>query len=209
MREAALASRAETTTRLQAEAAARIEAIRAESTDEAAALRKRVDEDIAGVRDWSKVEMARIRAETEHRIEERRADAINESQRHLDAVEELVGQVQTTVATFEADMDRFFERLLAETDPARLASLAEQAPEPPDLSGELPKATGWTARPDDRAHLDRDGRGGRRSDRCGARGGPGRARRGRRLSPPRPQAEPAEAQAEPAEAAGRARAARG
>jgi hypothetical protein len=37
-------------------------------------------------------------------------------------------------------MDRFFERLLAETDPARLASLAEQAPEPPDLRGEGPTA---------------------------------------------------------------------
>lgn len=145
MREAAIASRAETTTRLQAEAAARIEAIRAESTDEAAALRKRVDEDIAGIREWSKVEMARIRAETEHRIEERRADAINESQHHLDAVEELVGQVQATVSAFEADTERFFERLLAETDPAHLAAIAEQAPEPPDLTGDLPKATGWTA----------------------------------------------------------------
>ena len=148
MREAAIASRAETTTRLQAEAAARIEAIRAESTDEAAALRKRVDEDIAGIREWSKVEMARIRAETEHRIEERRADAINESQRHLDAVEELVGQVQATVSAFEADTELFFQRLLAETDPAHLAAIAEQAPEPPDLTGNLPKPTGWTARPD-------------------------------------------------------------
>ena len=43
----------------------RVEAIRAGSTTEAAALRKRVDEDIAGIREWSKVEMARIRAETE------------------------------------------------------------------------------------------------------------------------------------------------
>ena len=146
MREAAIASRAETTTRLQAEAAARIEAIRAESTDEAASLRKRVDEDIAGIREWSKIEMARIRAETEHRIEERRADAINESQRHLDAVEELVGQVQSTVSSFEADTEQFFQRLLAETDPARLAAIAEQAPEPPDLTGDLPKPTGWTAR---------------------------------------------------------------
>ena len=145
MREAAIASRAETTTRLQAEAAARIEAIRADSTEEAAALRKRVDEDIAGVREWSKVEMARIRAETEHRIEERRADAINESQRHLDAVEELVGQVQSTVASFEADTEQFFRRLLAETDPARLAAIAEQAPEPPDLTGDLPKPIRWTA----------------------------------------------------------------
>jgi hypothetical protein len=149
MREAAIASRAETTTRLQAEAATRIEAIRAESTDEAAALRKRVDDDIAAIREWSKVEMARIKAETEHRIEERRADAINESQRHLDAVEEMVGQVQATVSAFEADTEQFFQRLLAETDPARLAAMAEQAPETPDLSGDLPKPTGWTDRATD------------------------------------------------------------
>ena len=148
MREAAIASRAETTTRLQAEAASRIEAIRAESTDEAAALRKRVDDDIAAIREWSKVEMARIKAETEHRIEERRADAINESQRHLDAVEQLAAQVQSTVAAYEADTERFFQQLLAETDPARLAAFAEQAPEPPDLTGDLPKPTGWTARTD-------------------------------------------------------------
>ena len=144
MREAALASRAETTTRLQAEAASRIETIRAESTEEATTLRKRVDEDIAGIREWSKLEMARIRAETEHRIEERRADAINENQQHLDSVEQLVEQVQSTVASFESDMDRFFDRLLAENDPARLATLAEQAPEPPDLTGELPKSSAWT-----------------------------------------------------------------
>jgi len=138
MREAALASRSETTTRLQAEASARIEAIRASSTHEAAALRKRVDEDIAGIREWSKVEMARIRAETEHRIESRRAEAIAESQRHLSEVEELVVQVQGTVNAFEADMDRFFEQLLAESDPARLAALAEQAPDPPDLGVDVP-----------------------------------------------------------------------
>jgi hypothetical protein len=141
MREAAIASRQETTSQLQAEATARVEAIRSGSTEESAALRKRVDDDIAGIREWSKIEMARIRAETEHRIEERRADAIAESQRHLSEVEELVLQVQSTVTAFEADMDRFFEQLLAENDPARLATLAEQAPEPPDLTGE-PSATG-------------------------------------------------------------------
>lgn len=157
MREAAVASRSETTTRLQAEAAARIESIRAESTEEAAALRKRVDDDIAEIREWSKVEMARIKAETEHRIEERRADAINESQRHLDSVEELVQRVQATVTAFEADMDRFFDRLLAENDPARLAALAEQAPDAPDLTGELPKATGWTARVEESAQAEPEG----------------------------------------------------
>jgi hypothetical protein len=144
MREAAIASRQETTTQLQSEATARVEAIRSGSTEESAALRKRVDDDIAGIREWSKIEMARIRAETEHRIEERRADAIAESQRHLSEVEALVLQVQSTVTAFEADMDRFFEQLLAENDPARLATLAEQAPEPPDLTGDLP-ATGSSA----------------------------------------------------------------
>ena len=156
MREAAIASRAETTTRLQAEAASRIEAIRAASTDEAAALRKRVDDDIAAIREWSKVEMARIKAETEHRIEERRADAINESQRHLDAVEQLAAQVQSTVAAYEADTEQFFQQLLGETDPARLAAFAEQAPEPPDLTGDLPKPTGWTARTVDADSIESD-----------------------------------------------------
>jgi hypothetical protein len=137
MREAAVASRAETTSRLQAEVTARVEAIRADATTEAAALRKRVDEDIAGIREWSKGEMARIRQETEERIEARRADAISENERHTDGVERLVQQVESTVTAYEADMDRFFERLLAEDDPGQLASLAEQAPEPPDLSGDM------------------------------------------------------------------------
>jgi hypothetical protein len=134
MREAALASRAETTSRLQGEATARVEAIRSEATTDAAALRKRVDDDIASIREWSKIEMARIRAETEGRIETRRAEAIAENKEHLDGVERLVDAVQSTVASFEADMDQFFKQLLAETDPARLATLAAQAPEPPDFS---------------------------------------------------------------------------
>jgi hypothetical protein len=136
MREAAIASRAETTSRLQTEATARVETIRTGATDEAAALRKRVDEDIAGIRDWSKGEMSRIRQQTEERIEGRRAEAIAENDRHTAHVEYLVSEVQARVEAFEADMDRFFERLLAENDPAALAALAEQAPEPPDLTEE-------------------------------------------------------------------------
>jgi hypothetical protein len=137
MREAALASRAETTSRLQAEATARVEAIRTDGTEESVALRKRVDEDIAGIRDWSKGEMARIRQQTEARIEGRRAEAIAENDRHTAHVEYLVEEVQARVQAFEADMDGFFERLLAENDPAALAALAEQAPDPPDLTAEL------------------------------------------------------------------------
>lgn len=134
MREAAIASRDESAARLQADATSRTEQIRAEATDEAAALRKQVDDDIAGIREWSKAEMARIRQETEQRIEARRAQAVAETERHLEEVERRVEAVRANVATFEAEMARFFEELLAESDPARLATLAERAPEPPDLS---------------------------------------------------------------------------
>ena len=137
MREAALASRAETTTRLQAEASARVETIRSEATEESAALRKRVDEDIAGIRDWSKGEMARIRQETEAKIEARRAEAVDESERYNANVEKLVAQVQGRVDAYEADMDSFFERLMAENDPTALAGLAGQAPDAPDLTAEV------------------------------------------------------------------------
>jgi hypothetical protein len=137
MREAAQASRAESTTQLQSEATARVESIREAATAQAAELRKRADDDIAGVREWSKAEIARIKQETDERIESRRTELTDQTQKHSADVERLVEQVQSTVAAFEADMDGFFERLLAENDPARLASLAEQAPEPPDLMAEL------------------------------------------------------------------------
>ena len=144
MREAAVASRAETTTRLQAEATSRVEAIRARATTETADLKKRADDDVAEIRDWSKSELARIRQQTEDRIEARKGELTSEVERHASAVERLVDQVQTTVSEFEADMDRFFEQLLAENDPAKLAGLAERAPEPPDLTDEAPSAMAFT-----------------------------------------------------------------
>jgi hypothetical protein len=148
MREAALASRAETTARLQEEAGTRVETIRTRATTEAAELQQRADDDVASIREWSKAEIARIKQETDERIEARKSDLTAEVERHAEAVERLVEHVQATVTAFETDMDRFFELLLAETDPARLATLAEQAPEPPDLDSDTPSAMDLaTARP--------------------------------------------------------------
>lgn len=141
MREAAIASREETTARLAAEASARVEAIRGRATTEAAGLRKRSDDDVATIREWSKAEMARVRQATDERIETRKTELAAETERHAASVDRLVDQVQATVTAFEADMERFFTELLAESDPARLATLAEQAPDPPDLRGDGPAAT--------------------------------------------------------------------
>jgi hypothetical protein len=140
MREAAIASREETTARLQAEATARVEAIRARATTESTAIRKRADDDVIAIREWSKTEIARVRQETDDKIEARKGELGTEAERHTASVNRLVDEVQTTVSVFEGDMDRFFKRLLAEDDPARLATLAEQAPDPPDLRGDGPPA---------------------------------------------------------------------
>jgi hypothetical protein len=131
MREAARATREETTTRMRAEATARMDEIRAGSVAEAAALRKRADDDAIGIREWSKAEIARIRDEAEKRIGERRAELGRETDAHANGIERLVEQVQEVATTFEAEMEQFFEVLLAEEDPARLATLAEQVPDAP------------------------------------------------------------------------------
>jgi hypothetical protein len=140
MREAAIASRDDTIARLQAEAETRVTSIRSRATSEAAELKQRAESDISEIRDWSKAEIARIREETESRIEARKTDLEGETERHAASVEHLVEDVRAVVATFESDMDAFFQRLLAENDPARLAALAEQAPDAPDLSGDGPAA---------------------------------------------------------------------
>jgi hypothetical protein len=148
MREAAIASREETTARLAAEASARIETIRTRATTEATGLRKRADDDVIAIREWSKAEMARVRQETDERIEARKGELAAETGRHAASVDRLVDQVQSIVSAFEADMDRFFTDLLAEADPARLATLAEQAPNPPDLRGDGPAATDFMDAPE-------------------------------------------------------------
>jgi hypothetical protein len=133
MRDAALAARGETSARYADEAKARVETIQAEAADEAARIRRAADEAIAGIRDWSKAEMARIKEETEQRITDRRRHLESEVEEHEARTEHKIKRVEEAVASFGATMDVFFERLLIEEDPSRLAGLAEQLPEPPTL----------------------------------------------------------------------------
>jgi hypothetical protein len=146
MRDAARASREETTARMRAEATARIDEIRVGSADEAVVLRKRSDDDAIAIREWSKAEIARIRDEAEKRIAERREQLARETEAHASEIERLVEQVQEVATTFEADMEQFFEVLLAEQDPARVAALAEQVPDAPifDSLPPLKRAQGST-----------------------------------------------------------------
>ena len=134
MQSAAESSRDEAMTRFAADAKVAVEDIRAHSAEEAAALRRQADDDVAGVREWSKTEIARIREETDTRIAARKQALDGEMDAFAAVIEARVDRVNRAVTEYEGEMAVFFERLLAEQDPTRIATMAQAMPDPPDLS---------------------------------------------------------------------------
>ena len=134
MQAAAEQARSETMARFDGEAKAVIEEIRARATDEAADLRRKADDDVASIREWSKAEIARIREATDERIAARKGALDGEVEQHASVVEARVDRVGAVVSAFETQMAAFFERLNAEEDPTRIATMAETMPEPPSLA---------------------------------------------------------------------------
>lgn len=134
MQAAAETARIETSVRFEAEAKTVVEEIHAASATAAASLRRQADDDVASVREWSKAEIARIREETEGRITMRKTALDEEMETHAGVVQARIERVTATVAEYEAQMTSFIERLLAEEDPTRIATMAETMPESPSLT---------------------------------------------------------------------------
>ncbi len=134
MQAAAETARIETSVRFEAEAKTVVEEIHAASAIAAASLRRQADDDVASVREWSKAEIARIREETEGRITMRKTALDDEMETHEGVVQARIERVTATVAEYEAQMTSFIERLLAEEDPTRIATMAETMPESPILT---------------------------------------------------------------------------
>ena len=134
MQAAAENARTETMARFEMEAKGVVEEIHAKATDEAAGLRRKADDDVAAIRERSKAEIARIREETEARIAARKSGLDGEMEEHAATVEARTERVAAVVAAFEAQMAAFFERLNAEADPTRIATMAEIMPDSPSLA---------------------------------------------------------------------------
>ena len=134
MQAAAETARIETSVRFEAEAKTVVEEIHAASAIAAASLRRQADDDVASVREWSKAEIARVREETEGRITMRKTALDDEMETHEGVVQTRIERVTATVAEYEAQMTSFIERLLAEEDPTRIATMAETMPESPILT---------------------------------------------------------------------------
>ncbi len=151
MRAAAESGREQTLARFQADAKQVVISIHEVSATEATTLRKAADENVAGIRDWSKAEIARIRAETDAKIAHRKVSLESELGAHAGSVELRIGAIQGAIAAFESEMAAFFEQLFAETDPAAFAALAERMPEPPSIEGftNPDLASEWSSARDD------------------------------------------------------------
>jgi hypothetical protein len=144
MQAAAEAAREESVSRFAAEAKTFVEQIHVRSAEESADLRRKADDDVSAIRDWSKAEIARIREETEQRITNRKSRLEREVEQHAALIEHEIERLQGRVAEFEAEMARFFERLLAEEDPSRFAAMAENLPEPPSFDVDVALAEAAT-----------------------------------------------------------------
>jgi len=134
MQAAVETARTETMARFEVEAKSVVEDIQAGASTEAADLRSKADGDVAAIRDWSKTEIARVREETESRIAARKAALDGELVEQAAMIETRTARVAGVVASYEAELAAFFERLNAEEDPTRIATMAESMPEPPSLA---------------------------------------------------------------------------
>ncbi|MGZ8724709.1 MAG: hypothetical protein ACXWYG_11785 [Aeromicrobium sp.] len=126
-------ARTETLARFEIEAKSVVDEIHAGAANGEAELRNKADGDVAAIREWSKSEIARVREETESRIAARKAGLDEEMVEHAATIEARTERIAAVVAAYEVELAAFFERLHAEEDPTRIATMAESMPEPPSL----------------------------------------------------------------------------
>ena len=129
----AAAARDQALEQLDADAKQVTEFIREGAVEGGTTLRKRSDDDVAGIRDWSKAEIARIREETDGRIATRKAQLEAELAAHASSVNNRVEEVQFEVDRYRSDMEEYFERLASQEDPSKLATMVEAMPDLPSF----------------------------------------------------------------------------
>ena len=127
------AARDQRLSQADSEAKGVVDMIRAQSSEGAAALRRKSDEDADAIRAWAKAEIARIKQESDSRVAERQSLLDREIEGHAAAIEDRVAEVQSIVVDYRRAMETYYARLAVEDDPARLATMAEAMPDAPSL----------------------------------------------------------------------------
>ncbi len=174
--------------------AAKIAAMRASATARSDELRNRAEQDVTGIGDWSRAEIVRIEAETQRKIEQRRAQLAEQLDEHDRRSSAEIAALEAQVEQYEGELALFFAQLGEITDPdtfisaaRRMPRLPTPMPSPTATRGRLPmsdesdeavgrRTRGAAPRPGHRSQRrHRHGRGRGRADqrhRAGRRGQP-------------------------------------
>jgi hypothetical protein len=113
---------------------AHVERVRARAAAEAEELRRMALADIDEINAWQEAEAVRLREEAERRIIARGEELDSYLMRHAAMVDGEVDQIEGAVTEYQTRLDLYFDRLTTEASPAEIARLADEIPEPPDLS---------------------------------------------------------------------------
>jgi hypothetical protein len=111
----------------------RVEQLRGSAAERADELRRRADLDIAGIEDWEKTEIERIRVEADQRRQGRRQTLDQQLADHEAATEHQISEAQRRLEEHERQLAAFFSQLGEIGDPAAFVAAARRMPAPPDL----------------------------------------------------------------------------
>ena len=119
----------------RAAVAAKIAAMRDAAAARTEELRSRAEQDVTGIGDWSRAEIVRIEAETQRKIEHRRAQLAAQLDEHdLRSAAEIAG-LEAQVEQYEGELALFFSQLGEITDPDTFISAARRMPRLPQANG--------------------------------------------------------------------------
>jgi hypothetical protein len=111
----------------------RITQLEARAKEHGEELRRRADQDLAGVDEWQKAEVARVAAEAARKVEARRQQLDQQIADHESRSTTEVESVRGRVTSYEAELEAFFAQLEAIADPAAFVAAARRMPKPPAL----------------------------------------------------------------------------
>lgn len=116
--------------------AAKIAAMRVAAGSRAEELRTRAEQDTTGIGDWSRAEIVRIEAETQRKIEQRRAQLAEQLDEHDRKAASDIAALEAQVEQYEGELALFFSQLGEISDPDTFIAAARRMPRLPQSNGE-------------------------------------------------------------------------
>jgi hypothetical protein len=126
--------------RLRQSVQERTEQLKARDMARIVELRERAAQEIAGIGDWERVEIERVRGEAVLKVEARRRQLEEQLAEMSATVESEVASLQARVAGYEREIGAFFGQLSEISEPAAFAAAAKRMPHPASLEESLAPA---------------------------------------------------------------------